>query len=77
LSYEYIIYEKEGEVAKITLNKPEKFNALTIISVGEDFADLLQGFKEAENDDEVKVIILKGKREPRQLFTKRTPVLPV
>ena len=60
MSYKYIIYEKEGEVAKITINKPEKLNTLTIISVGEDFAELLRGFKEAENDDEVKVIILKG-----------------
>ena len=60
MSYKYIIYEKEGEIAKITLNKPDKLNSYTFISVGEDFAEILHGFKEAENDDEVKVVILKG-----------------
>ena len=60
MSYKYIIYEKEGEIAKITLNKPDKLNSYTFISVGEDFAEILHGFREAENDDEVKVIILKG-----------------
>jgi len=60
MSYKYIIYEKEGEIARITLNKPDKLNSYTFISVGEDFAEILHGFREAENDDEVKVIILKG-----------------
>ena len=37
MSYKYIIYEKEGEVARITINKPDKLNTLTFISIGEDF----------------------------------------
>jgi len=60
MSYRHIIYEKEGEIAKITINKPEKLNTLTLISVGEDFGEVLQGFREAEEDDEVKAVILKG-----------------
>jgi len=60
MSYKYIIYEKEGEIAKITLNKPEKLNTYTFISIGEDFAEILDAFKQAENDDEIKVVILKG-----------------
>ena len=60
MSYKYIIYEKEGEVAKITINKPDKLNTLTFISIGEDFGEVLAAFKEARDDDEVKVIILKG-----------------
>jgi len=40
MSYKYIIYEKEGEIARITLNKPDKLNSYTFISVGEDFAEI-------------------------------------
>ena len=60
MSYKYVIYEKEGETAKITLNKPDKLNTYTFISVGDDFAEILDAFKQAENDDEIKVVILKG-----------------
>ncbi|MCX5999939.1 MAG: enoyl-CoA hydratase/isomerase family protein, partial [Chloroflexi bacterium] len=60
MDYKYIKYEKEGEIATITFNKPEKMNSYVIISVGEDFAEVLDAFKKAEDDDDVKVIILKG-----------------
>ncbi len=60
MSYKYVIYEKQGEIATITFNKPEKMNSYVIISVGEDFAEVLDAFKQAENDDDVKVVILKG-----------------
>jgi enoyl-CoA hydratase len=60
VGYKYIIYEKEGEIARIIMNKPEKLNSYTFISVGEDFAEMLDAFKQAENDDEIKVVILKG-----------------
>jgi len=60
MNYKYVIYEKQGEIATITLNKPEKMNSYVIISVGEDFAEVLDAFKQAENDDDVKVVILKG-----------------
>jgi len=60
MNYKYVIYEKQGEIATITFNKPEKMNSYVIISVGEDFAEVLDAFKQAENDDDVKVVILKG-----------------
>ena len=41
MSYKYVTYEKEGEIATITFNKPEKMNSYVIISVGEDFAEVL------------------------------------
>jgi len=60
MSYKYVIYEKDGQIARITMNKPEKLNSYTFISVGDDFAEILDAFKQAENDDDVKVVILKG-----------------
>jgi len=58
--YKYIKYEKDGEIATITFNKPEKMNSYVIISVGEDFAEVLNAIKRAEDDDEIKVIVFKG-----------------
>ena len=33
MSYNYVSYEKAGEIARITMNKPEKLNAYAFISV--------------------------------------------
>jgi enoyl-CoA hydratase len=52
-----VLLEKTGSIARLVLNRPEKQNALT-------FADaelLTEKLHEAENDDDVKVIILKGR----------------
>src|SRR4030042_2583658 len=59
-NYKYVIYEKEGEIAPITFNKPDKMNSYVIISVGEDFAEVLDATAQAEEEAEVKVIIFKG-----------------
>src|SRR4030042_723656 len=59
-NYKYVIYEKEGEISTTTFNKPEKMSSYVIISVGEDFAKVLDAITRAEEDDEVKVIIFKG-----------------
>ncbi|MFC9760210.1 enoyl-CoA hydratase/isomerase family protein [Rhodococcus jostii] len=51
-----ILVEREGPVAKLVMNRPEKHNALR-------FADLdllVEKLHELEDDDDVKVIILKG-----------------
>src|SRR4030042_4233273 len=58
--YKFIKYEKEGEIATITFNKPDKMNSYVIISVGEDFKEVLDAITRAEEDDQVKVIIFKG-----------------
>ncbi|TWW01237.1 enoyl-CoA hydratase/isomerase family protein [Chitinophaga pinensis] len=57
--FEHILYNVSGRVATITLNRPEKRNALNGATVGE----LRTAFNQAETDPEVKVIILKGAGE--------------
>jgi len=56
MKFETITYEKEGPLAWITLNRPEKLNAITQPMVTE----LLLATDKAQCDDEVKVIVLKG-----------------
>jgi len=53
---ENIIYKKEGGIARITLNRPEAYNAFT-----EDmFVEMMSALDDAETDDTIKVIILNG-----------------
>jgi methylglutaconyl-CoA hydratase len=54
--YERILYQIEAGVATLTLNRPEKRNALDDLTVSE----LQAGFARAELDDEVRVILLRG-----------------
>ncbi len=54
--YEQIIYDKEGHVAYITLNRPDKMNTVT----REMFSSWGEAITEAERDDDVKVIIFRG-----------------
>ncbi len=56
MGYEYIIYEKEEGVATITLNRPERLNALGVQNVDE----LTAVIEEIATDDEVKAVILTG-----------------
>lgn len=55
---EYFLYEKDAEkrIASITFNRPEKRNVL----LGEDFPYFIPLLREIEDDDDVKVLILKG-----------------
>jgi enoyl-CoA hydratase len=56
MAYEFVLYEKEGQVAYITLNRPDRLNA-----VGpEILRDWLAAMTEAEEDDDVKVMVFKG-----------------
>jgi enoyl-CoA hydratase len=60
MEYEQIIYEKvTPHIVYITLNRPEKLNSVT----REMFTSWGQAITEAENDDDVKVIVFKGKGE--------------
>lgn len=54
--YQYIEYKVENRVAEITLNRPDKRNALNYTLVSE----LRHAFKAADESTDVKVIILKG-----------------
>ena len=56
MKFETIIYEKEGPLAWITLNRPEKLNAITQQMA----AEILLATDKAQCDDEVRVILLKG-----------------
>lgn len=56
MSYQYVLYSKEQGVATITLNRPEVYNALN----NQIKVDLKEAFKEAGNDEEVRVVILAG-----------------
>jgi methylglutaconyl-CoA hydratase len=55
----YIEYTVKDRIGYITMNRPEKRNALSHEMVSE----LKTAFKDAEDDDLVKVIILRGKGE--------------
>lgn len=56
MSYENILYETDGRLAFITLNRPEKLNALSNELRGEMF----HAMKRAEADRSVGVIVLRG-----------------
>src|SRR5450432_3105556 len=51
-----VLLEQDGPVARLVLNRPAKHNALRF----EDLDDLVGLLHEAEQDDSVRVIILKG-----------------
>jgi enoyl-CoA hydratase len=53
---ETIIYEKDGPIARIVLNRPEKANVQTAQQVW-DFEDALTW---ANRDEEVKVLVVKA-----------------
>lgn len=57
--YEEIIYEKYNGIAKVTINRPEKRNAFTPLTVQE----MIDAFSDARDDSDIGVIILTGKGE--------------
>jgi enoyl-CoA hydratase len=56
VAYSTLLYEKADGIAKVTLNRPEKLNALNSTVYNE----LYDAFESAENDAEVRVVILTG-----------------
>lgn len=60
MKYKHVIYEKEGSIARIIMNKPEKLNAYVFFG-GEDAEEIWTAFDQAAEDDEVKVVIWKGR----------------
>lgn len=56
MDFETILYEKNGGIAKVTMNRPEARNAQNARMIREMDA----AFIDAEQDDEIKVVILAG-----------------
>jgi len=56
LSYETIIYEKTGPLARITLNRPEAMNTFTRTM----FLEVGKALDDAEQDPETRVVIITG-----------------
>ncbi|OGW15464.1 MAG: hypothetical protein A3G93_12070 [Nitrospinae bacterium RIFCSPLOWO2_12_FULL_45_22] len=54
--YKDALYEKKGKIAYITLNRPEKRNAYNDGM----FGDMLAGLHQANDDPEVKVVVIRG-----------------
>jgi naphthoate synthase len=55
-TYQDIVYEKAGGIAKITINRPDVRNAFRPLTVRE----LIEAFDDAREDPEVGVVILTG-----------------
>ena len=56
MTYEDIIYEVQDGIARLTLNKPEKLNALS----WDTWAELESAWTEAQNDDGTNVLLMTG-----------------
>ncbi len=56
MSYETILYEQDGGVLTITMNRPDRLNALTITMLHE----LDDAFKQAGEDPAVRAVVLAG-----------------
>lgn len=59
MSYSNILEEIDDNILTITINRPKKLNALN----RETIQELHEAFKEAKEDDEVKVVIITGNGE--------------
>jgi enoyl-CoA hydratase/carnithine racemase len=59
VEFETIVYEKDGAVARIVLNTPDKANIQTARQVW----DMDEAMARADDDDEVKVLVLKANGE--------------
>ena len=59
MALENVLIEKRGRIAIVTVNRPDKLNALNIATRN----DILAAFEELEHDDEVRVVIITGAGE--------------
>ena len=56
MSYQTIIYDKEVPVSTITLNRPEKLNAINDLM----FREIELALDDADSDNEIRYVIIKG-----------------
>lgn len=56
MDYRFVTYKREGSIAWITLNRPDRLNALNAL-MGK---DVLRALDECERNEEVRVIVITG-----------------
>ena len=56
MSFQEVIYQAEDGVAVVTLNRPDRLNAMTLTMAGE----IRAAMQQATDDDDVRVIVLTG-----------------
>src|SRR5262249_61609415 len=56
---ENVLLERRGRIALVTINRPDKLNALNI-ATRKDLADMLD---ELRNDEEIRVVVITGAGE--------------
>jgi enoyl-CoA hydratase len=59
MKFKHILLEKESPIGLLTINRPDKLNALNMATIQE----LHKAFTELEADDSIRVILLTGKGE--------------
>src|SRR5690348_3793337 len=59
MQFEDIVYEKKDGIAKITINRPQIYNALRTHS----FEELTSAVRDAADDEEIGVIVITGAGE--------------
>ena len=59
MSYSHIQYEKDGQIATVTLDRPEKMNALSL-GPGELLEEWADACADASADSDIRVVIIKG-----------------
>ena len=59
MTFEDILYEKHGGVAKITINRPDKGNALRTVTLSE----MVQALEDATWDHQIGVVVITGAGE--------------
>jgi enoyl-CoA hydratase len=60
MAFKYVLYQKKGLIARITLNRPDKLNVIDFPGDGGIFDDFMAALDKAAADDELKVVIIKG-----------------
>jgi enoyl-CoA hydratase len=60
VAYKTVIYQKDGNIARITFNRPEKLNSWDFPGQGGMFDEFHAALNEAEEDDDIKVVVIKG-----------------
>ncbi len=56
MPFQHLLYQREDAICHLTLNRPEKLNALNAILMSE----LREAFETIESDPEIRVVILTG-----------------